>query len=84
MFLASMNKTLRPRKGAANVQEEMTTDSNFDELSRLVKILGDKIDKLGNDNVLGFMKKLIMNHKANEKCLEFQMNISPNIPDFCY
>ena len=27
----------------------MTTDSNFDELSRLVKILGDKIDKLGND-----------------------------------
>ena len=45
-----MNKTLRSRKGAANVQEEMTTDSNFDELSRLVKILGDKIDKLGNDS----------------------------------
>ena len=45
-----MNKTLRPRKGAANVQEEMTTDSNFDELSRLVEILGDKIDKLGNDS----------------------------------
>ena len=28
----------------------MTTDSNFYELSRLVKILGDKIDKLGNDS----------------------------------
>ena len=45
-----MNKTLRSRKGAANVQEEMTTDSNFDDLSRLLKILGDIIDKLGNDS----------------------------------
>jgi len=45
-----MNKTLRSRKGAANVQEEMITDSTFDELSRLVKILSDKIDKLGNDS----------------------------------
>ena len=44
-----MNKTLRSRKGAANVLEEITTDSNFDELSRLVKILADKIDKLSND-----------------------------------
>ena len=45
-----MNKTLRSRKGAANVQGEMITDSTLNELSRLVKILGDKIDKLGNDS----------------------------------
>jgi len=45
-----MSKNLRSRKGTANIQEEMSTDSNFDELSRLVETLGDKIDKLGADS----------------------------------
>jgi len=45
-----MSKNLRLRKGTANIQEEMSTDSNFDELSCLVKTLGNKIDKLGADS----------------------------------
>ena len=45
-----MSKNLRLRKGTANIQEEMSNDSNFDELSRLVKTLGNKIDKLGADS----------------------------------
>lgn len=45
-----MSKNLRSRKGTANIQEDMPTDNNFEELSRLVKSLGDKIEKLGNDS----------------------------------
>ena len=41
-----MSKNLRPRKGTANLQVEMPTDSNFEELTRLVKSLAAKIDKL--------------------------------------
>ena len=33
-----------------NLQEEMSTDSNFDELTRLVKSLAVKIDKLDSDS----------------------------------
>ena len=31
-ILASMSKNLRPRKGAADLQEEMPTNSNLEEL----------------------------------------------------
>ena len=44
-----MSKNLRPRKGAANLQEEMPTDSNLEELTQLVKSLAGKIDKLDSD-----------------------------------
>ena len=45
-----MSKNLRSRKGTVNLQEEMSTDSNFDELTRLVKSLAVKIDKLDSDS----------------------------------
>ena len=45
-----MSKNLRPRKGTANLQVEMPTDSNFEELTRLVKSLAAKIDKLDSDS----------------------------------
>lgn len=45
-----MSKNLRPRKGAANLQEEMLTDSNLEELTQLVKSLAVKIDKLDSDS----------------------------------
>ena len=41
-----MSKNLRPRKGTAHLEEEMPTDSNFEELTKLVKSLATKIDKL--------------------------------------
>ena len=41
-----MSKNLRSRKGTANLQVEKSTDSNFEELTRLVKSLAAKIDKL--------------------------------------
>ena len=45
-----MSKNLRSRKGTANLQVEMSTDSNFEELTRLVKSLAAKIDKLDLDS----------------------------------
>lgn len=45
-----MSKSLRSRKGTANLQVEMPTDSNFEELTRLVKSLAVKIDKLDSDS----------------------------------
>ena len=45
-----MSKNLRSRKGTANLQVEMPTDSNFEELTRLVKSLAAKIDKLDSDS----------------------------------
>ena len=45
-----MSKNLRSRKGTANLQVEMSTDSNFEELTRLVKSLAAKIDKLDSDS----------------------------------
>ena len=45
-----MSKNLRPRKGTAHLQEEMPTDSNFEELTKLVKSLAMKIDKLDSDS----------------------------------
>ena len=45
-----MSKNLRLRKGAANLQEEMPTDSNLEELTQLVKSLAGKIDKLDSDS----------------------------------
>ena len=45
-----MSKDLRLRKGAANLQEEMPTDSNLEELTQLVKSLVGKIDKLDSDS----------------------------------
>ena len=44
-----MSRNLRQRKGAANLQEEMPTDSNLEELTQLVKSLAGKIDKLDSD-----------------------------------
>ena len=45
-----MSKNLRPWRGTANLQEEMPTDSNFEELTKLVKSLAIKIDKLYSDS----------------------------------
>ena len=45
-----MSRNLRLRKGAANLQEEMLTDSNLEELTQLVKSLAGKIDKLDSDS----------------------------------
>lgn len=45
-----MSKNLPSRKETANLQVEMSTDSNFEELTRLVKSLVAKIDKLDSDS----------------------------------
>ena len=45
-----MSKNLRSRKGTANFQVEMPTDSNFEELTRIVKSLAAKIDKFDSDS----------------------------------
>ena len=45
-----MSKNLRPRKGAANLQEEMPTGSNLEELTQLIRSLAGKIDKLDSDS----------------------------------
>ena len=45
-----MSKNLRSRKGTANLQDEMPADSNFEELTRLVRSLAVKIDKLDSDS----------------------------------
>ena len=45
-----MSKNLRSREGIPNLQVEMSTDSNFEELTRLVKSLAAKINKLDSDS----------------------------------
>ena len=72
-ILASMSRNLRLQKGAANLQEEMLTDSNLEELTQLVKSLAGKIDKLDSnrqsrDDVLCVKLQQLESITANLSC----------------
>ena len=45
-----MSKILRSCKGTTNSQEGMPSDNNFEEVTRLVKSLVVKVDKLDSDS----------------------------------